>query len=273
MWNTACTNKICFTQDKTYEQNLHLKRLFCTRPQINVSKPFIPEFLLLRGPQKEKRKQIQDKIDKENFILDKKKLEVLIKNGKYSKYVVEPKETYPAFRRYSKYKISDIINFIHIYNDNQRLKNKISTLKSIYDNGEMRKEAENQEKYLQNILNRPKSIPFTPALNFISIDQLHRRLKNQLIKQQYFTEQNNNGNKNSENIENHIKTNSNNSKIKGNKNNKSENKTNRSQRSQSSKNKRSLKINSDLQIENEKNNEKKTKKETGTTNANTMAKK
>ena len=72
MWNTACTNKICFTQDKTNEQNLHLKRLFCTRPQINVTRPFVPEFLLLRGPQKEKRKQIQDKIDKENFILDKK---------------------------------------------------------------------------------------------------------------------------------------------------------------------------------------------------------
>lgn len=272
MWNTACSNKICFTQDKTNEQNLHLKRLFCTRPQINVTRPFVPEFLLLRGPQKEKRKQIQDKIDKENFILDKKKLEVLIKNGKYSKYVVEPKEIYPAFRRYSKYKISDIINFIHIYNDNQRFRNKISTLKSIYDNNEMRKEAENQEKYLANIQNRPKSIPFTPALNFISIDQLHRRLKNQLIKQQYFTDQNNNDNKKRGNSANYIKTYSNNSNIKGNKNNNG-NKTNRSQRSQSSKNRKSLKINSDLQIENEKNSEKKIKKETGNTKATTGAKK
>lgn len=272
MWNTACTNKICFTQDKTYEQNLHLKRLYCIRPQINVTRPFIPEFLLLGGPQREKRKQIQDKIDKENLILMKKKIEILIKNGKYSKYVVEPKEIYPAFRRYSNYKISDIINFIHIHKDNQRLKNKITNLKSTYDNGEMRKEAENQEKYLHNILNRPKSIPFTPALRFESIDQIHRKLKNKLIIQQYFTEMNNiNENNKRGNSANYTKTSGNNSKI--NKTNGKNKNGNKSNRSQSSKNKRSLQINSEIEIENEKNKEKKSKKETGTTKANTAIKK
>ena len=34
----------------------------------------------------------------------------------------------------------------------------------------MHKEAKKQEKYLQNLLNRPKSMPFAPALNFISIE-------------------------------------------------------------------------------------------------------
>ena len=273
MWNTSCSNKICFTQDKTSEQNLHLKRLLCIRPEINVTEPYIPRFLRIRGPQKEKRKQTQDKIDKDNMILEKKILEIYIKNGKYSKYEVEPKQIYPAFRRYSRLKLSDIIKLINIHFDNKRLENKLINLKSTYDNREMRKEAEKQEKYLQNLLNRPKSIPFSPALKFISLSQAQNRLKNLLIRQQqYFNEQQNNNNvrRHSANI---LRTNSNNdSKInKSNgQNNKNENKTNRSQRSQSSKNRKSLKINSDINIENNNGgNDKKIKKDIGTTKTNT----
>ena len=276
MWNTSCSNKICFTQDKTYEQNLHLKRLFCIRPQINVTRPYIPDFLIIRGPQIEKRKQLQAEINKGNYILQRKIIDVNNKNGKYSKEVVIPKEVYPAFRRYSNLKISDIIKMININFDNQRLQNKIINLKSNYDNDEMHKEAEKQEKYLQNILNRPKSIPFTPALNFISIEQLHKRLKNQLIKQQrYLNEQqitNENISKRG-NSAGHLRTyTNNNSKINktNGENNKSGNRTNRSKRSQSSKNKKSLKINSDIEIENENN--KKIKKDT-TTKYNTEIKK
>ena len=271
MWNTSCTNRICFTQDKTYEQNLHLKRLFCIRPEINVTEPYKPNFLRIRGPQKEKRKQIQNQIDKDNIILEKKKLEIIIKNGKYSKYEVEPKQIYPAFRRYSRLKLSDIIKLINIGFENKRLENKLINLKSTYDNREMRKEAEKQEKYLQNILNRPKSIPFTPALKFKSIQQLHNIFKKQLIKQQqYFNEQeNNNGNVRRHSAK-YLRTNTNNNsrinKSNG-QNNKNENKTNRSQ---SSKNRKSLKINNDINIENnDEGNDQKIKKEIGTTKANT----
>jgi len=284
MWNTFCTNKICFTQEKTNEQNLHLKRLFCTRPQIDLTEPFTPNFLKIRAPQKEKRRQTQDKIDRENNILAKKKLEIFFKNGKYSKYEVEPKQIYPAFRRYSRLKFHDIIKIININIENHKLEDKLVNLKSIYDNREMRKEAEKQERYLYNLLNRPKSIPFTPALNFISIEQLHNRLKNQLIlQQQYLNEQENSNNGNiskRRNSATQIRNNTNNnSKInKSNGDNgKNGNRTNRSQRSQSSKNKKTLKINSDIQIDNNNNNKdennRKTKKETGTTNSNTVVKK
>ena len=286
MWNTSCSNRICFTQDRTYEQNLHLKRLFCVRPEINVTRPFSPKFLEIRAPQKEKRRQTQDKINKENDILTKKILEVYFKNGKYSKYVVKPKEIYPAFRRYSGLKFNDIIKLVKINNDNFRLENKLLNLKSTYDNEEMRKEAEKQEKYLNNLLNRPKSIPFTPALNFISIEQLHSRLKNQLIRQQqYLNEQQNINNENTGNnskrrnsshqLRNGTENNSKIDKING-ESNKKGNKTNRSQRSQSSKKKKSLNLNGDMQIDNNKNNDdidKKVKKETGTTKSNTGAKK
>lgn len=279
MWNTACTNRICFTQDRTHEQNLHLKRLFCVRPEINVSRPFSPDFLKRRAPQKEKRRQTQDKINKENDILTRKILEVYFKHGKYSQYILRPNE-YPAFRRYSGFKFSDIVKLVKINNENLKLENKLLNLKSVYDNDEMRKEAEKQERYLYNLLNRPKSIPFTPALNFISIEQLHSRLKNQLIKQQqYLNEQNtNDGNTGNTSRRRHssnqIRNTENNSKTNKSigESNKKGNKTNRSQ---SSKKKKSLNINSDIQIDNKNNddNDRKVKKETGTTKSNTGAKK
>lgn len=274
MWNISCSNRICFTQDRTYEQNLHLNRLFCIRPEINITRPYTPKFLKQKAPQKEKKRQIQDKIDFENNILTKKILEVYFKNGKYSKNIVQPKEVYPAFRRYSGFKFNDIIKLVKINTDNMRLENKLINLKSTYDNGEMRKEAEKQEKYLNNLLNRPKSIPFTPSLDFISIEQLHSRLKKQLIlQQQYLNEQQttNTGN-------NSIRKNSTNqirSLTENNNNNKNLNTSKQSKKSHSSKNKKSLNINSDIQIDSIKNkegNEGKVKKDTGTTNTNTFAK-
>lgn len=273
MWNTSCSNKICFTQDKTYEQNLHLKRLFCIRPEINTTEPYKPDFLKIKAPQKAKRKQTQDQIDKDNYILEKKLLEVFIKNGKYSRYEVEPKEIYPAFRRYSRLKFSDIINLIKIHFENQKLENKLINIKSTYDNGNLRKEAEKQQKYLNNILNRPKSISFTPALNFISIEQLHKRLKNQLfIQQRYLNgQQNNNDNLKRRHSSSYLPNNTNNSKMNKSNGqiNKSGNKSNRSHRSQSSKNRKSLKINNDIDAGNDEKSNKKNKKEGGTTKADT----
>ena len=272
MWTTACSNKICFTQEKTLEQNLHLKRLFFIRPQINIEEPYVPRFLRVKGSQKENKRQIQNKIDKDNNILEKKILEIYFKNGKYSKYEVEPKQIYPAFRRYSNFKFDEIMRILNINFDNYRFQNKIINLKPNYDYGEMRKEAEKQEKYLYNILNRPKSIPFAPALNFISIEQLHNRLKNSFLKQkQNLTDQQSIKSKNRGNSAIQMRTKSNDSKINKStdENNISDNKNNRSKRSQSSKNKKTLNLNNEIQTENSKDHDKKVKKETGTTKCNT----
>ena len=52
---------------------------------------------------------------------------------------------------------------IRIKKDNIKMENKISEIKSDYERGEMRKEADKQRKYLDNLLNRPKSIPYAPT--------------------------------------------------------------------------------------------------------------
>jgi len=256
MWNKLYINRICYTQEKTLEQNLHLKRLFSTKPKIDITEPYIPNFLKIKSAKREKYKQVQTQIEKDNEILDKKKIDIIFKNGKYSKYVVEPKEVYPAFRKFSNLKLDEIIKLIHISLENQRLKNKLNDIKSSYDMDIMRKEAKNQEKYLKNILRRPESIPYSPALNFISIEQLHQRIKKQFFIQQILNERGNN-NTSTGNCKTKISTNRN---------------SNKKKRCQSAKNRKNYEINITTNKSHISEQEKKNKKETGTTKDNTTKK-
>ena len=274
MWNTSCTNKICFTKEKTYEQNLHLKRLFSIKPRINVTEPYIPSFLYSGGWQREKKRQEEDKVEKTNYIYFNKILETKMRHSKYSKYEVEPKQIYPAFRRYSKYKLDDIIKMLNIKKDNVRFENKLSEIKSTYERGEMRKEAEKQTKYLNNLLNRPKSIPYAPQLEFLSIDQVNNRLRNKIIKtQRYFRTQSSITDEKRINSMRELRDKMNNSNIKGEKN-KSFNKSNTSKKNQDSKDKKSLKITENNCVNGKKesinSSNKKTNKKETTTKCNTV---
>ena len=274
MWNTSCTNKICFTKEKTYEQNLHLKRLFSIKPRINVTEPYIPSFLYSGGWQREKKRQEEDKVEKTNYIYFNKILETKMRHSKYSKYEVEPKQIYPAFRRYSKYKLDDIIKMLNIKKDNVRLENKLSEIKSTYERGEMRKEAEKQTKYLNNLLNRPKSIPYAPQLEFLSIDQVNNRLRNKIIKtQRYFRTQSSITDEKRRNSMRELRNKMNNSNIKG-KKNKSFNKSNTSKKNQDSKEKKSIKIIENNCVNGKKeginSSNKKTNKKETTTKCNTV---
>ena len=274
MWNNSCTNKICFTKEKTYEQNLHLKRLFSIKPRINVTEPYIPSFLYSGGWQREKKRQEEDKVEKTNYIYFNKILETKMRHSKYSKYEVEPKQIYPAFRRYSKYKLDDIIKMLNIKKDNVRLENKLSEIKSTYERGEMRKEAEKQTKYLNNLLNRPKSIPYAPQLEFLSIDQVNNRLRNKIIKtQRYFRTQSSITDEKRRNSMRELRNKMNNSNIKG-KKNKSFNKSNTSKKNQDSKDKKSLKITENNCVNGKKesinSSNKKTNKKETTTKCNTV---
>jgi len=274
MWNTSCTNKICYTKEKTYEQNLHLRRLFSIKPRINVTEPYIPSFLYSGGWQREKKRQEEDKVEKTNYIYFNKILETKMRHSKYSKYEVEPKQIYPAFRRYSKYKLDDIIKMLNIKKDNVRLENKLSEIKSTYERGEMRKEAEKQTKYLNNLLNRPKSIPYAPQLEFLSIDQVNNRLRNKIIKtQRYFRTQSSITDEKRRNSMRELRNKMNNSNIKG-KKNKSFNKSNTGKKNQDSKDKKSLKITENNCVNGKKesinSSNKKTNKKETTTKCNTV---
>lgn len=273
MWKTCISNRICYTQEKFREQNLHLERLFSIKPMTNTSKPYKPYFLEIKTPQIEARLQTQTKINYENHLLDKKLFKIFTNEGKYNQNVLRPNE-YPAFKRIYNYKYDDIVKQIKLIEKNRVYKYRIENLKSNYSREEMSKEAELQEKYKNNILKRPKSIPFTPAMNFVSIRQVKQRLEKQLLDAQYYYEQQQNKTSNSHRASSAKKENKSNNSVQSNNKNKSLNKSNRSQ---SSKNRKSLKIDDDENIQNEsKKNLKenivtceKSKKETGTTKGTT----
>jgi len=174
-----------FTKEKNYEQDLHLTRLLNIRPRITITEPYIPYFMHSGGWQREKKRQEEDKVEKVNIIYYTKIFEANKKHSRYSRYEVEPKQIYPAFRRFSRYKLSDILNMIRIRKDNIRHENKIAEIKSDYDRVDMRKEAYKQKLYLSNLLKRPKSIPYAPQLKFKSIEQVNNiRLRSQILKNQ-----------------------------------------------------------------------------------------
>lgn len=260
MWNTVCSNRICFDMDKSREQILHLNRLLTIRPTLSATKePIRPEFLKRRGPQIEKQKQIQTKIDVENNLVRRQIYEILTKPGKYCQ---RPTEVYPAFRRYGSWKYDDIIKFIKINESNIKLQNRINACRPHVDNEELRKNAYNQEKYLFNLLNRPKNIPISPALHFVSIDQIKNKIILYGQQNAYYNNLNKSksqgGGTNSKRPSSAKK--SNNSKT--NKSNKSENKTNRSQ---SAKKQKSLRIEEENKNQNNNADIKENKKDFTTT--------
>ena len=280
MWNTTCSNKICFTKEKTYEQDLHLKRLYTIRPRLTITEPYIPFFMHSGGWQREKKRQEEDKVGKINNIYFTKVIDAGIKPGQYNKKQVRPK-LYPAFKRLARYKLSDILKMIRIRKDNLKMENKISEIKSDYERNEMRKEAEKQKEYLSNLLNRPKSIPYAPQLNFISIDQYNKRMKrNQGIKnQKYYMTQSSIMNDIKRNSMRHIRNNTKNISIKLTKNKSMNNANNLSKKNNKhSRSRKSLDIESDNNYINNKKQDviystlKKSNKKDTTTKCTTMKK-
>lgn len=267
MWKTCYQNLICQTQEQNREQNQHIERLFCIKPVINSTEPYKPKFLKEKMNHNQVLKDdIENKINYENNIIETRKSEIIYKDGQYSKTVCEPK-LYPAFDGFNNRKREELNNKIDL--SNLKFYWKINTLRPNYSREKMIKEAKDQEKYLKNILKRPKSIPYRPALNFLSIEQIKARLEKQLALNLLYRQQleqdlinnqqnnnfNNNTNSNNKNKSKSSRKGSSAKKSKGGSRKNTEgggnslNKSKRSQRSQSSKNRKSLKINEGGEIE------------------------
>ena len=251
--------------EKSREQNQHLERLLTVKPTMSsTNRPYEPEFLKSRGPQIEKQKQIQDKINYENELVKSQINEIFTKPGKYCQ---QTPQIYPAFRRNGNYKYNDLMKMIKIYESNLKFNKKIKTCRPCIDNKELMKNAENQEKYLYNLLNRPKNIPITPSLNFLSIDQLKNKINNQILYDQYINNMNKSKSQakgtSAKRSESAKKSNNNSKLNKSKQSNKNENKVSRSQ---SAKKQNILKIDDENKMENNKAKAKGNKKETTTKN-------
>ena len=165
-------NKICYSLDKERDQFLHLRRLYTIKPTLKIEPPVKPKFLKVNSSKLLKRAQTQISIDYENNILYRKVFEIMKKNGEYNQNKLRPKKDYPAFRRtYFNYKYQDIEKMKTILEDNLNYKYRIEKVKPYYKTEEINKEAKNQEKYLNNLLEKNRMIKIPPPLSYYDIDQ------------------------------------------------------------------------------------------------------
>ena len=178
------SNKICYSLDKEREQFLHLRRLYSIKPTLKIESPIQPKFLKNNKSKILKKAQTQLKIDYENDILTRKILDIKLKEGSYNQNILRPKSDYPAFRRtYFNYKYQDIEKMQEILKDNINLNYRLNNVKSYYKTEDMYEEARKQEKYLNNILAKNKTIKIPPTLNYYDIEQYKNLVESQIENQ------------------------------------------------------------------------------------------
>ena len=178
------SNKICYSLDKEREQFLHLRRLYSIKPTLKIESPIQPKFLKNNKSKILKKAQTQLKIDYENDILTRKILDIKLKKGSYNQNILRPKSDYPAFRRtYFNYKYQDIEKMQEILKDNINLNYRLNNVKSYYKTEDMYEEARKQEKYLNNILAKNKTIKIPPTLNYYDIEQYKNLVESQIENQ------------------------------------------------------------------------------------------
>ena len=170
--SSPISSKICYSLNKEREQFLHLMRLYTIKPTIKIIPPKKPKFLKINQSKLMENAKRQLKIDYENMILAKKINDIKIKNGRYNQNVIRPKTDYPAFRRsYFNYKYDDIEKMKNIIQQNIFITKRINSAKSYYPTENLFEEAQKQEQYLHNLLNKSKSVSKPPELSFYDIDQ------------------------------------------------------------------------------------------------------
>ena len=173
-----------FSIDEEREQFLHLRRLYSIKPTLKIESPIQPKFLKNNKSKILKKAQTQLKIDYENDILTRKILDIKLKKGSYNQNILRPKSDYPAFRRtYFNYKYQDIEKMQEILKDNINLNYRLNNVKSYYKTEDMYEEARKQEKYLNNILAKNKTIKIPPTLNYYDIEQYKNLVESQIENQ------------------------------------------------------------------------------------------
>lgn len=172
MKKSLVLNEICYSLDKERDQFFHLRRLYTIKPTLKIEPPIKPQFLKVNKSKILKRAQTQLTIDYENNILRRKILEIKLKNGQYNHKNLKPIKDYPAFRRtYFNYKYQDLEKMKIIFEDNLRLKMHLDNIRSYYKTEDINEDAKKQEKYLNNILSKNKTIKIPPPLNYYDIVQ------------------------------------------------------------------------------------------------------
>ena len=117
------------------------------------------------------------------------------KNGPYNQNYLRPKSGLPAFKKtFINYSFQDVERMRKILLDNVKFYNKVNNMKSYYDFETMTEEANNQVKYMNNLLKQNRYIKRPPSLNYIDIDKYRKLIEAQNEEEQLYDEEDDNNN-------------------------------------------------------------------------------
>ena len=188
-------NEICDSLDKERDQLLHLRRLYTIKPTFKIKSPKKPKFLIQNNSRLLKRAETQYNIDYQNMILRNRLSYINAKSGPYNQNYLRPKSGLPAFKKtFINYSFQDVERMRKILLDNVKFYNKVNNMKSYYDFETMTEEANNQVKYMNNLLKQNRYIKRPPSLNYIDIDQYRKLIEAQNEEEQLYDEEDDNNN-------------------------------------------------------------------------------
>ena len=188
-------NEICDSLDKERDQLLHLRRLYTIKPTFKIKSPKKQKFLIQNNSRLLKRAETQYNIDYQNMILRNRLSYINAKNGPYNQNYLRPKSGLPAFKKtFINYSFQDVERMRKILLDNVKFYNKVNNMKSYYDFETMTEEANNQVKYMNNLLKQNRYIKRPPSLNYIDIDKYRKLIEAQNEEEQLYDEEDDNNN-------------------------------------------------------------------------------
>jgi len=188
-------NEICDSLDKERDQLLHLRRLYTIKPTFKIKSPKKPKFLIQNNSRLLKRAETQYNIEYQNMILRNRLSYINAKNGPYNQNYLRPKSGLPAFKKtFINYSFQDVERMRKILLDNVKFYNKVNNMKSYYDFETMTEEANNQVKYMNNLLKQNRYIKRPPSLNYIDIDKYRKLIEAQNEEEQLYDEEDDNNN-------------------------------------------------------------------------------
>ena len=188
-------NEICDSLDRERDQLLHLRRLYTIKPTFKIKSPKKPKFLIQNNSRLLKRAETQYNIDYQNMILRNRLSYINAKNGPYNQNYLRPKSGLPAFKKtFINYSFQDVERMRKILLDNVKFYNKVNNMKSYYDFETMTEEANNQVKYMNNLLKQNRYIKRPPSLNYSDIDKYRKLIEAQNEEEQLYDEEDDNNN-------------------------------------------------------------------------------
>ena len=158
MWRVFHTNNICYLKDFKKEQASFKNRLNKIKPVLKIIPPY-KSINNIKGYSFDKYK-----INYDNKILKKKKREINNSKGNYNQELLRPNSVFSGFRNSNFDKYLELGRRT-VHEDNMKLKKRIRSAKPVYSVEKMKKDAKENQKYREFMLEVLRKNRVSPLYN------------------------------------------------------------------------------------------------------------